>query len=48
MYTDEQTQTLKKYKALLQDYNTGKISYQAYVDQTLPLWNKLNVLFKKN
>ena len=48
MYTDEQTQTLKKYKALLQDYNTGKISYQAYVDQTLPLWNKLTKLFGRD
>lgn len=48
MYTDEQIKTLKEYKAILKDYNEGKISYKEYVDQTLPLWDKLNVLFEKD
>jgi hypothetical protein len=42
------TKVLRDYKALLKDYNEGKISYKEFVDQTLPLWNKLNNLFEKD
>ena len=48
MYTTEQLDALKKYKALLEDYNKGTISYKEYVDQTLPLWDLLNKLFEKD
>jgi hypothetical protein len=48
MYTDEQIKTLKKFKAILEDYNKGTISYKEYVDQTLPLWDLLNKLFEKD
>ena len=47
MYTQEQLDTLKKYKQALQNYNTGKITYNEYVAETLPLWEKLNYLFEK-
>lgn len=47
MLTQEQKDTLQTYKQALNDYNTGKITYNEYVEQTLPLWNKLNILFEK-
>ena len=46
--TPEQIQALKEFKQLLNDYNKGKISLKEYVDITLPLWNKINILFKKD
>lgn len=48
MYTTEQADTLRQYKALLAEYNAGKLDYQTYVDKTLPLWDKLNTLFERH
>lgn len=47
MYTQEQQDTLKKYKQALNNYNAGNITYDEYVTETLPLWEKLNYLFEK-
>jgi hypothetical protein len=45
MYTQAQKQALQDYKKALQDYNNDKISYKEYVAITLPLWDKINILF---
>jgi hypothetical protein len=47
MYTTEQTQALKEYNTALNDYNQGNITYERYIELTLPLWEKLNILFEK-
>lgn len=48
MYTEEQIKALKEYKKALHDYNTDQITYEQYVKLTLPLWDRLNVLFEKD
>lgn len=48
MYTEEQIKALKEYKKALHDYNTDQITYKQYVTLTLPLWDRLNVLFEKD
>lgn len=48
MYTTEQADTLRQYKALLNDYNTGKLDYQTFVELTLPIWDRLNILFERD
>lgn len=32
---------LKEYKQILNDYNTGKITYKEFIDQTFPIWKTL-------
>lgn len=46
--TQEQTQALQQFKQALNDYNEDKISFNEYVSITLPLWEKINILFKKD
>ena len=33
---------LKEYKHILNDYNTGKITYQEFIDQTFPIWETIS------
>lgn len=47
MFTPEQAQALKEFKTILEKYNTGQITYTEYVEKTLPLWDKINILFNK-
>jgi hypothetical protein len=47
MYTPDQIKALTEYKQALQHYNTGKITYSEYIEQTIPIWEKLNYLFEK-
>ena len=46
MYTTEQANTLRQYRAILAEYNSGNIDYQTYVNKTLPLWDRLHTLFE--
>ena len=46
--TLEQIQALQSFKKALNDYNEDKISFNEYVNITLPLWQKINILFKKD
>ena len=48
MYTQEQLKALKEFKKAIDDYNTDQITFEQYVAITLPLWDQLNVLFKKD
>jgi hypothetical protein len=45
MLTPEQMQALKKYKHTLNQYNSGQITFEEYVQQTTPQWEQIRILF---
>lgn len=47
MYTTEQTQALQEYRSTLDQYNQGTITFNQYIEKTIPLWEQLNKLFEK-